>query len=53
VAGKLVSTHMVAPGSPRMDPAGQAVTQVRSLTQSDFPGTGARLAADGTVTPAS
>jgi poly-gamma-glutamate capsule biosynthesis protein CapA/YwtB (metallophosphatase superfamily) len=53
VAGKVVSTHMVAPGSPRMDPAGQAVTQVRALTQSDFPGTGARVAGDGTVTPAS
>jgi hypothetical protein len=51
VAGKLVATQMVAPGVPRMDPNHRAWTQVRSLTRSDFPGTGAKIGTDGTITP--
>ncbi len=51
VAGKLVATRMVAPGVPRMDPGNRAWSQVRSLTSSDFPGTGAKIGADGTITP--
>ncbi|OLB79068.1 MAG: capsular biosynthesis protein [Actinobacteria bacterium 13_2_20CM_2_71_6] len=51
VSGTLVPTHMVAPGSPRMDPQKQAISLVSSLCKADFPKTGARLAADGTVTP--
>ncbi len=51
VAGTLVPTHMVAPGAPRMDPQKQAISLVSSLTKADFPKTGARIGADGTVTP--
>jgi hypothetical protein len=51
VAGKLVATQMVAPGVPRMDPHHRAWSQVRSLTRSDFPGTGAKIGTDGTITP--
>jgi poly-gamma-glutamate capsule biosynthesis protein CapA/YwtB (metallophosphatase superfamily) len=50
VSGTLVPTHMVAPGSPRMDPQRQAISLVSGLTRSDFPKTGAQLAADGTIT---
>jgi len=51
VAGKLVATQMVAPGVPRMDAGNRAWAQVRSLTRSDFPSTGARIGGDGTITP--
>src|SRR5262249_32402773 len=51
VAGTLVPTHMVAPGSPRMDPQKQAIPLVSGLSKADFPKTGARIGVDGTVTP--
>lgn len=51
VSGTLVPTHMVAPGSPRMDPQHQAISLVSGLTKSDFPKTGAQIATDGTITP--
>jgi poly-gamma-glutamate capsule biosynthesis protein CapA/YwtB (metallophosphatase superfamily) len=51
VDGKLVPTHMVSPGAPRMDPQKQAISLVSGLCKADFPKTGAHLAADGTVTP--
>jgi poly-gamma-glutamate capsule biosynthesis protein CapA/YwtB (metallophosphatase superfamily) len=51
VAGTLVPTVMVSPGVPRMDPKHQAISLVSSLSKSDFPQTGAHLAADGTITP--
>jgi poly-gamma-glutamate capsule biosynthesis protein CapA/YwtB (metallophosphatase superfamily) len=50
VDGKLVPTHMVAPGAPRMDPQKQAISLVSGLCKADFPTTGAHLASDGTVT---
>ncbi len=53
VSGTLVPTHMVAPGSPRMDPQKQAIPLVSGLTKSDFPKTGAVIATDGTITPPS
>jgi hypothetical protein len=51
VSGTLVPTHMVAPGSPRMDPQHQAISMVSGLTKSDFPKTGAQIGTDGTITP--
>jgi poly-gamma-glutamate capsule biosynthesis protein CapA/YwtB (metallophosphatase superfamily) len=51
VSGTLIPTHMVAPGSPRMDPQRQAISLVSGLTKADFPKTGARIAADGSITP--
>jgi 2',3'-cyclic-nucleotide 2'-phosphodiesterase (5'-nucleotidase family) len=51
VSGTLVPTHMVAPGSPRMDPQHQAISMVSGLSKSDFPTTGAQIATDGTITP--
>jgi poly-gamma-glutamate capsule biosynthesis protein CapA/YwtB (metallophosphatase superfamily) len=50
-AGTLVPAHMVAPGSPRLDSQKQAIALVSGLCKADFPTTGARLGADGTVTP--
>jgi hypothetical protein len=47
----LVSTKMVSPGWPRPDPQKQAITLVGGLSKSDFPTTGAKIAADGTITP--
>jgi hypothetical protein len=43
---------MVAPGVPRLDPRRQAISLVSGLTKADFPTTGARIGADGAVTPA-
>jgi hypothetical protein len=51
VSGTLVPTHMVAPGSPRLDPQHQAIPLVSGLTKSDFPKTGAVIGTDGTITP--
>jgi poly-gamma-glutamate capsule biosynthesis protein CapA/YwtB (metallophosphatase superfamily) len=51
VAGTLVPTRMVAPGVPRMDPGKQSITLVGGLSKSDFPKTGAHIAADGKITP--
>jgi poly-gamma-glutamate capsule biosynthesis protein CapA/YwtB (metallophosphatase superfamily) len=51
VSAKIVPTSMVSPGVPRMDPAGRAIGLVRSLTESDFPQTGAVIANDGSITP--
>jgi Bacterial capsule synthesis protein PGA_cap len=51
VAGKLVATEMVAPGVPRMDPDHRAWSQMRSLSRSDFPSTGAKIGTDGAITP--
>ena len=52
-SGTLVATRMVTPGVPRMDPQKQAISLVSGLSKADFPNTGARLGADGTVTPPS
>ncbi len=51
VSGSLVPAHLVAPGAPRPDPQKQAISLVSGLCKADFPKTGARIAADGTVTP--
>jgi hypothetical protein len=48
--GTLIPTHMVAPGLPRPDPKKQAITMITDLTKKDFPQTGPKIAADGTIT---
>jgi hypothetical protein len=48
--GSLVPTYLAAPGVPRLDPSKQAISMVGGLSRTDFPTTGARLAADGTIT---
>jgi poly-gamma-glutamate capsule biosynthesis protein CapA/YwtB (metallophosphatase superfamily) len=48
-AGTLVPTYMVAPGLPRPDPKKQAVTMISGLSKQDFPQSGAKIAADGTI----
>lgn len=50
VDGSLVPTHMVAPGSPRLDPDKQAISLVSGLCRDDFPDTGARIDAKGKIT---
>jgi uncharacterized membrane protein len=49
--GTLLATHMVAPGLPRPDPNKAAIKLVGSLTRQDFPQTGAKIGADGTLAP--
>ena len=49
--GRLVATHLVAPGLPAIDRTGQAYATVRTLSAADLPSTAARVAPDGTVTP--
>lgn len=51
VAGKLVATQLVSPGVPRLDPNHRAWSQLRSLSRSDFPSTGAQIGTDGSITP--
>ncbi|HTJ38308.1 MAG TPA: CapA family protein [Dactylosporangium sp.] len=52
-SGSLTATYMVAPGLPKPDPKKQAIPFVSNLTKQDFPSTGAKIAADGTITPPS
>jgi hypothetical protein len=51
--GQLVSTHMYEAGLPRLDPQQRGLELVREVTELDFPQTGARLGADGEITPPS
>jgi poly-gamma-glutamate capsule biosynthesis protein CapA/YwtB (metallophosphatase superfamily) len=51
VEGSLVPTHMVAPGSPAMDPAKQALSLVGGLSDADLPASGVRVGANGSITP--
>ncbi|HKD98307.1 MAG TPA: CapA family protein [Micromonosporaceae bacterium] len=51
VSAAIVPASMYAPGVPKLDPAGRAIPLVRSLTEADFPDTGAQIADDGTITP--
>jgi len=48
--GTLIPTYMVAPGLPRPDPKKQAITMISNLTKQDFPQSGPKIAADGTIT---
>ncbi|MFB9183024.1 CapA family protein [Dactylosporangium sucinum] len=50
-SGSLTATYMVAPGLPKPDPKKQAIPMVSNLTKQDFPTTGPKIAADGTITP--
>ncbi|WP_432994964.1 CapA family protein [Dactylosporangium sp. CA-233914] len=49
--GSLTATYMVSPGLPKPDPKKQAIPMVSDLSKQDFPKTGAKIAADGTITP--
>jgi poly-gamma-glutamate capsule biosynthesis protein CapA/YwtB (metallophosphatase superfamily) len=51
VGATLVPTSMVAPGVPRLDPHNRAIAMIRSLSNEDFPKTGAQIAASGAITP--
>ncbi|UWP83385.1 CapA family protein [Dactylosporangium fulvum] len=50
-SGSLTATYMVAPGLPKPDPKKQAIPFVSNLTKQDFPTTGPKIDADGTITP--
>jgi poly-gamma-glutamate capsule biosynthesis protein CapA/YwtB (metallophosphatase superfamily) len=50
VGGQLISTYMNSAGKPTMDGDRRGTGLIRDLSRSDFPSTGARLAADGTIT---
>jgi hypothetical protein len=51
VDGSLAPTRMVAPGLPATDPARQALSLVRGLSDADLPASGARIGDDGSITP--
>jgi poly-gamma-glutamate capsule biosynthesis protein CapA/YwtB (metallophosphatase superfamily) len=53
VSATVVPTSMVAPGVPRLDPNDRAIPMIRSLTDDDFPKTGAQIATNGAITPPS
>jgi hypothetical protein len=42
---------MAAPGLPRLDPKKQAISLIGNLSKTDFPSTGAKIAADGAISP--
>lgn len=50
-SGRILPTRQVDKGIAMPDPDGAVIPLVRELTASDFPGTGARIAEDGTVKP--
>jgi hypothetical protein len=50
-SGRILPTRQVDKGIALPDPEGAVIPLVRELTASDFPGTGARIAEDGTVKP--
>ncbi|HEY2792522.1 MAG TPA: CapA family protein, partial [Micromonosporaceae bacterium] len=47
VRAAIVAVSMVPPGLPQPAPAGRALTDVRALTGTDFPATGAQISTDG------
>jgi hypothetical protein len=49
--GTLIPGRIVSPGVPSPDPRKEAVTLIDSLSKRDFPTTGAKIAADGTLDP--
>jgi hypothetical protein len=48
---RLVPLRQLPRGGPRPDPTGAALRLVRRVTRLDFPATGARILADGTLLP--
>ncbi|NJC63763.1 CapA family protein [Planosporangium flavigriseum] len=50
VDGSLVPTRMVAPGLPAMDPAKQALSLIRGLSDTDLPASGVRIGDNGAIT---
>jgi len=49
--GRLTAIQLVGAGSPRPDPADTGVELVRSLSRSDFGGSGAHITASGLIEP--
>jgi len=52
VTGSITPLRLIAPGTPRPDPAGAAISAVNGLSQADFSGNGAvHISAAGTIQP--
>ena len=51
VSAKMVPIKLVSPGLPELDAKHQAIPLVRSLTQADFPDTGAQITDTGAIKP--
>ena len=52
VTGSITPLRLIAPGTPRPDPAGAAISAVNGLSQADFSGNGAvHISAVGTIQP--
>lgn len=49
--GQFVSTYMDEAGRPTLDQQGRALELLRTLSESDFPGSAAQFAADGSISP--
>ncbi|MBA2322274.1 MAG: CapA family protein [Deltaproteobacteria bacterium] len=49
--GRILPVRQVGEGIPEPDPTGRAIALMSELTLADFPDTGPRIAADGTLTP--
>lgn len=50
-SAKIIPTLLTGQGVAEHDPSEQAITLVRSLTQADFPSSGARIAESGAIRP--
>lgn len=51
IDGKLHSGRQEGRGIPVLDPAGAAIKKVRTLSESDFPGSAPHISDDGTISP--
>ena len=49
--GRFISTYLNSAGRPTVDRDRRGAALVRGVSRSDFPSTGAKLAADGTIAP--
>lgn len=47
--GRMVASHMVGQGTPALDPSGQAIQLVGTLSQEDFGACGVRMGPDGQI----
>lgn len=51
LSGKITAIKQEGRGGPQLDPTGQAIRLVRSLSETDFANTAPKIADDGTITP--
>ena len=51
LGGKIHAGRQNGRGGPVLDPSGEAIRKIRSLSETDFGNTAPKIADDGTITP--